>query len=64
MGRSDDKVIGIDAHRTRRQQDDDTPPRTRQDAASSLSLALLGCWPGMAWLPLPFDTRESSRDRH
>jgi hypothetical protein len=62
MGRSDDKVIGIDAHHARRQQDADTHPRTRQDAASSLSLALLGCWPGMAWLPLPFDTRENRHD--
>jgi len=46
MGRSDDKVIGIDAHRTLRQQNEETPPRTRQDAASSLSLALLGLLAG------------------
>jgi hypothetical protein len=63
-GGSDDKVVGIEAHRARRQRDEDTSSRTRQDAASSLSLSLLGCWPGMAWLPLPFETREGWRDRH
>jgi hypothetical protein len=61
---TDDKVSGIDAHRARRQQHEDKSSQARQDAASSLSLSLLGCWPGMAWLPLPFETREGWRDRH
>ena len=63
MGSSDDKVIRIEQHRARRPRDDDASFQTKQDVFSSLSLAVLSCWPGMAWLPLPFETRDYRRDK-
>ena len=58
-----DPAIDIDVQRAR-QQVDDAPPQSTQDAVDDLSLAFFGFWPGIVWLPLPFDTRIASRKRN
>ena len=63
MGSSDGKVIGIEPNRARRPQDEETSFQTKQDVVRSLSLAVLSCWPGTAWLPLPFETGDGCRDK-
>lgn len=44
-------------------QDQPQPTQSMQEAVDSLSLSMFGFWPGAVWLPIPFDTRDSSRDR-
>jgi hypothetical protein len=63
---SPDNVVRIHAHRAPRQQDDrhdELAPSEATRYADSLSLAVFGFWPGLMWLPLPFDTRDAARRR-
>jgi len=55
-------VVDLTTHRARRQGETTGSPESRQETVDIFSMAFFGFWPGIVWLPLPFDPRGAEHN--
>jgi hypothetical protein len=61
-GSAAENVVDFPARRARPQEETTSCLESRQETVDVFSMAFFGFWPGIVWLPLPFDPRAAEHD--